>query len=520
MGGEVMEDSSGKRANDNKDSKSLKDDIGKYALTKSLKENIELFKDNILKSHDTVIYREFKNKNTALKFCLIFIDGMTDREIINENVIYPLMTDPFNIESKDMIDYIKEEVLIIDDLSESSKVEKILKLLLYGDTLLLIEDFDEGIILNTKSWETRSISEPQSETVVKGPREGFNESLNINMSLIRRRINSPNLKFEIQEIGVRTSTRVCIGYVEGIVNPKILKELKLRLDKIDIEGFFSSGTLQEFINDRPLSPFKTIGNTERPDVAASKLLQGRIIILCDGSPTVLTLPFLFIENFQINEDYYDSFIYASINRILRLIAFILTISTPGVYIAFVAFHKELIPTKLALSIYVSKQGVPLPTVVETLLMIIIFEIIREAGLRLPKHIGGTVSIVGALVLGDAAVNAKFVSAPIVIVTAIAGICGLILYEMNAGIIVSRLIFLILGSILGLYGVVFTLMGLVIHLMSLKSFGIPYMMKLIDLDKYNIRDSSIRAPWWILKYRTEFIAKDEVRSKDYIKRRYK
>ncbi|MBU3206768.1 spore germination protein [Clostridium algidicarnis] len=503
---------------DNKDSNSLKEDIGKYYLTKSLQENINLFKSDILKLDDTVIYREFKNKKGDLKFCLIFIDGMADREIINENIIWPLMKEDFNEQLNDMIDYVKEEVLIIDDVIKTNEVEDILKSFLYGDTLLLVDGFNEGLLLNTKGWQTRAIAEPPSETVVKGPREGFNESLNINMSLIRRKINSPNLKFQRKEIGVRTNTKICIIYMEGIVNTKILEELTNRLDKIDVEGVFGTGQIQEIISDNPLSPFKTIGNTERPDVIAAKLLQGRIAILCDGSPMAITLPYLFIEHFQINEDYYDNFIYASINRILRVVAFIITVATPGVYVAFIAFHKELIPTKLALSIYAAKQGVPLPTVIETLLMIIVFEIIREAGLRLPKHIGAAVSIVGALVLGDAAVNAKFVSAPIVIVTAIAGICELILYEMNSGIIISRFIFLILASLLGLYGVIFASMGLILHLMSIKSFGIPYMLNLIDLDKYNIRDAGIRAPCWLLKYRTKFIARDKVRSKNYINRR--
>lgn len=306
--------------------------------------------------------------------------------------------------------------------------------------------------------------------------------------------------------------------MDDIVNPKILKELENRLNKIDIEGIFSTGTMQELIRDNPMSPFSTIGNTERPDVVASKLLQGRIAILCEGSPTVLTLPYLFIEQFQINEDYYDNFIYASVNRILRVIAFILTITIPAIYVAFTTFHKEMIPIKLAFSIYLAREGVPLPTSIEAILMVITFEIIREAGIRLPKHIGSTVSIVGALVLGDAAVNAKFVSAPIVIVAAIAGISELVLYELRTAIVIWRFIFLILASILGLYGVIFAGMALVIQLMSIKTFGIPYMLKLIDLDKYNIVDATIRAPWWLLKYRTKFISKDRVRLKDYIKRR--
>ncbi|RXI47217.1 spore germination protein [Clostridium tetani] len=502
----------------NKSNNISEDNTKEYVIKKSLKENIELFKNNIFPGDNTIIYRQFKNKNSQLKFCVIFIDGMVNTEIINENILPQLMNTTVNSKSKNLINCIKEEVLIVNEVKESNRLEDILSSLLMGKSILFIDGFEKVLILNTMQWEKRSIEEPQGESVVKGPREGFNESLITNISLIRRRIKSQELKLQFKEIGVRTKTTICIAYMDDIVNPKILKELENRLNKIDIEGVFSTGTMQELIRDNPMSPFNTIGNTERPDVVASKLLQGRIAILCEGSPTVLTLPYLFIEQFQVNEDYYDNFIYASVNRILRIIAFILTITIPAIYVAFTTFHKEMIPIKLAFSIYLAREGVPLPTSIEAILMVITFEIIREAGIRLPKHIGSTVSIVGALVLGDAAVNAKFVSAPIVIVAAIAGISELVLYELRTAIVIWRFIFLILASILGLYGVIFAGMALVIQLMSIKTFGIPYMLKLIDLDKYNIVDATIRAPWWLLKYRTKFISKDRVRLKDYIKRR--
>lgn len=470
-----------------------KDNTKEYVIKKSLEENTELFKNNIFPGDNTIIYRQLKNKNSQLKFCLIFIDGMVNTKIINENILYQLMNTSIKLKDKNLIKYIKEEVLIVNEVTETNSIKEVLSSLLIGKSILLVDGLDRALILNTMQWEKRSIEEPQGETIVKGPREGFNESLITNLSLIRRRINSSELKFHFKEMGVRTKTKICIAYMDGIVNKKILNELGDRLNKIDIEGFFSTGTIQEFIRDNPLSPFNTIGNTERPDVVASKLLQGRIALLCEGSPTVLTLPYLFIEHFQVNEDYYDNFLYASINRFLRIIAFILTITIPAIYVAFVTFHKEMIPIKLAFSIYLAREGVPLPTAIEAILMLITFEIIREAGIRLPKHIGATVSIVGALVLGDAAVNAKFVSAPIVIVTAIAGISELILYELRTGVIVWRFIFLILASILGIYGVIFAGMALIIQLMSIKTFGIPYMLKLIDLEKYNIVDSTIRAP---------------------------
>ncbi|GAA0787575.1 spore germination protein [Hathewaya limosa] len=491
-----------------------------YTLKKSLQQNIDLFKNIIFFNDDSIVYRVFKNRTTGLKFCLIFVEGMTDKKIVNENIIFELISNTFTACEEDVLKYIQEEVVIVDETKISCDTEQIVSSILYGSTLLIVEGLDKGLILNTLGWKTRAIDEPQSETILSGPREGFNESISINISLIRRRINSPSLKFEFSEIGVRTKTKICIAYMEDIVQPKILQEVRNRLSQLDIEGIFSANSLKEFIKDDVLSPFKTVGTTERPDVVASKMLQGRIAILGDGSPVVLTVPYLFVEHFQIDEDYYENFTYASVNRIIRIIAFILTISASAIYIAFTTFHKELIPTKLAMSIYASRQGVPLPAALETFVMLIMFEIIREAGIRLPKHIGSAVSIVGALVLGDAAVNAKFVSSPVVIVTAITGISELVLYEMRACVIIIRIIFLIFASFFGIYGVIFSTMGLFIHLMATKSFGIPYMLKFIDLNNENIRDSAIRSPWNILKYRTKFICKDRIRIKNYKKRRNK
>ncbi|MBV1821320.1 spore germination protein, partial [Bacteroidales bacterium MSK.15.36] len=393
----------------NKNNNINKGNIKEYVIKKSIEKNIELLKNNIFSGDDTVIYRKFKNKNSQLKFCIVFIDGMVNTGIINQNILPQLMNTSIKFKSKNLINYIKEEVLIVNEVQETNSIKEMLSSLLVGKSILLVDGLDKVLILNTMQWEKRSIEEPQGETIVKGPREGFNESLITNLSLIRRRINSSELRFQFKEIGIRTKTKICVVYMDGIVNKKILNELEDRVNKIDIEGFFSTGTIQEFIRDNPLSPFNTIGNTERPDVVASKLLQGRIALLCEGSPTVLTLPYLFIEHFQVNEDYYDNYLYASINRFLRIIAFILTITIPAIYVAFTTFHKEMIPTKLTFSIYLAREGVPLPTAVEAILMLITFEIIREAGIRLPKHIGSTISIVGALVLGDAAVNAKFVS---------------------------------------------------------------------------------------------------------------
>ncbi|HEX3032338.1 MAG TPA: spore germination protein, partial [Bacillota bacterium] len=335
---------------------------------------------------------------------------------------------------------------------------------------------------------------------VRGPREGFGESMIVNVSLLRRKIRNSDLKFQFREIGRRTRTSCCIVYVEGIASEKVLQELNRRLDKIDIDGIYSSGMIQELIKDSPYSIFETVGNTERPDVLAARLLEGRIGLIVDGSPFVLTVPFIILEYFQVNEDYSQNFIFSSINRLLRISGAILAISVPAFYIALTTYNQETIPTPLLLSISASREGVPFPTMVEALLMLLVFEILREAGTRMPENIGQTVSIVGALVLGQAAVEARLISAPMVIVTALTGIASLMLSGFMGISLILRVIFLLLAGFMGLYGWMFGLVGLVIYLMGMRSFGVPYLLNVMAIREQDVKDTIIRAPWWMMSTR--------------------
>ena len=485
----------------------------KSQLTYSLNDNIELFK-NKFANDGTVIYRLFENRNASVKYCLIFINGMCNNEVINENIVRPIMdnSEVVDPDSKNLIEIIMNRILIIGEVVKESKLDEIIKALVYGDTILLIDGCNGVLVINTKGFPVRNIEEPMSETIVKGPREGFTESVIVNLSLIRKKIRTSDLKFKMKVIGERTKTTIYICYIEGLAKEEILEELERRLDQIKIDGVIGSGGIEEFIRDEPLSPFATIGSSERPDTIAGKLLKGRIAIISDGTPVVLTLPFIFLEQFQINEDYYDSFFMASINRLVRIIGFLLTTSVPAIYIALTTFHQEMVPTTLLIGIYQAREGVPFPTVVEAMLILFAFEILREAGLRLPKHVGQAVGIVGALVLGDAAVNANIISAPMIIVGAITGISSFLLPQMLGALIVVRVIFLILSSVLGLYGYIFGVIGLFIHLMSMKSYGIPYTTNIYPTELKDFQDMAIRSPWWLMNYRTKLIAKDSLRQK--------
>ncbi|SHJ64082.1 spore germination protein [Tepidibacter formicigenes] len=478
-------------------------------LSKSIEDNINMFKEN-LAGIETIKYRKLKNKKVnKFNYCIIYVDEMVKKEILNEYIMQPLMTQEIK---KNNADEILEEIIFAAEASKEKNVNYLIDKILYGHVVILVDGIDEAISVSAQGWERRAITEPESEVVVRGPREGFTESISTNLGLIRRKVINSDLKLKFKTIGNCTKTKVCICYIESIASPKILKELEYRLDKIDIDGVLESGYIEELIKDEPLSPFKTIGHTERPDVVVANLLEGKIALVVDGTPVVLTLPFLFMEYFQSNEDYYNNFIYASINRIIRYIGFFLTTSIPAIYLALVTYHQEMIPTPLLIGISAAREGIPFPTIFEAMAMIFVFEVLREAGIMLPKPIGATISIVGALVLGEAAVNARFISAPMVIIIAMTGISSFLTPKMLGPTLIIRTIFLLLASFLGLYGYIFGVIGLFIHLMSIRSFGVPYMLNLGSIDTQDLKDTTIRAPWWYMHYRPKLIANKNLERK--------
>lgn len=484
------------------------------SLSPSLEHNINIFKQ-IFVEDNTVILRQFQSGgDNTYNFCAIFIEYMVDKNIINEHIIKPIMSYELDqSQCNNLIGVVENNIIGVSELKKSTNLNEIVDALVYGSTILLIASSQEALIVDTIGWKMRSIEEPSSESTVRGPRDGFTESLNINLSLIRRRIKTTSLKFKFKELGTRTKTKICICYIEGLAQEKILQEIINRLDSIQIDGILESGYIEELIRDASLSPFRTIYSTERPDVVASKLLEGRFAIICDGTPFSLTMPFIFLEHFQANEDYYNNYIFSSFNRFLRWFGLFLTTSTPALYISLVNFHQELIPTQLLISITSARQGVAVPTIVEVLSMAILFEILREAGTRIPKTIGQAVSIVGALILGEAAVTARFISAPIVMITAVTGISNFLIPQFS-GVIVIRIMFLIMSSILGFYGYIFTLIALIIYMTSLRSFGVPYML---DTGKgpitaENLKDTYIRSPIWLMRTRPRIISKELKRQK--------
>lgn len=442
--------------------------------------------------------------------CIAFVKGLVSIELVNKHITEPLMhADP--PEKGDITDFLLQSIIIADEVGRHTELSTMANAVTEGDTILFVEGCQCALTFNTKKWSLRAITEPEAEKVIKGPREGFNESLIVNLGLIRRKLNTPDFKTTYRKLGTRTNTTTCLCYLQSLANQAVIDEMNHRLDSINIDSMLSVNYIDEMIRDSPMSMFPTMGTTERPDVVAAKLLEGRVAVLIEGCPCGLTAPFIGIENFQAAEDYYSSFWMTSIGRMMRILGFIFTITVPAIYLALTTIHQEMVPTTLLLAINASRQQVPLPSVVELTVMLVAFEILREAGARLPAFLGQSLSVVGGIIIGQAAVEARLISAPIVIVVSFAGITGLLVPKLEGPTFILRLVFVFLAGILGFYGLMFGLTAMFLHLAGIRSFGVPYMYGAVPLNMQEFKDTVIRAPWWHMVMRPRHIsAKDSVR----------
>ncbi|WRS27688.1 spore germination protein [Oscillospiraceae bacterium MB08-C2-2] len=482
------------------------------ALEESLEKNISSFKEYLGTSEDVKYHAFSFGRNLEFNGTLLFLDGMVSSDTITQSILKPLISNKEISRKKDDIQSmqdIQKSMLCSGDVVCQKEFAKLLDGLLSGDTIFLLDGFPQGLVISTRNWDKRSVTEPQTESVVRGPREGFTENFRTNTSLMRRRLKSHRLRMEHMVIGEKTSTSVCIVYIEGVAKPEIVKTLRQRLAQVHVDSILDASYLEEYIEDSHFSVFSTVNYTEKPDVAAAKILEGRVGIITDGSPFMLTVPALFIESFQTAEDYYIRPFYASITRLMRFLAYAISIFAVPIYIALTTFHQELIPTTLLITIASAREGTPFPALMEALIMVLSFEILREAGLRLPRPVGQSVSIVGALVMGDAAVSAGLVGAPMVITVAITAVAGFIIPSQIDSITILRIIMMLLASMLGGFGIAVGLLGVLVHLAVLKSFGVPYCGAVIP--SRDQQDTFIRLPLWMMIKRPETIAgRDEVR----------
>lgn len=378
--------------------------------------------------------------------------------------------------------------------------------ILSGYAVIMVDGMGKALSLEIGNIEKRSITEPSTQTIIRGPKEAFTEDLSTNISLVRKRLKNPHLKFESFYIGRDTKTTVVIGYMDTITNQDILDEVRKRVKKIDIGGIFDSGNIEELIVDKNFTPFPLTFNTERPDSISAHLMDGKVGIFVDGSPFALAMPSVLTDFFQSPEDYYQPFLMSSFVRMIRYVSFMIALILPSLYVALSTFHQELMPTQLLISIQAQREGVPFPAVIEIFVMELTFEIMREAGVRMPRAVGQTVSIVGALVIGQAAVEAGLVSNVLVIIVAFTAIASFVspIYNFSISTRLLRFILILFAAIFGLYGVLLFLILMVIHLVSLRSFGVPYLAPVAPFSIQNQDDIFIRLPGWFNKQRPTYL----------------
>jgi spore germination protein KA len=472
-----------------------------------LSRRLELIKERLGESSDIVI-REFSSSNNRVNFAIIFIDGLSDKKIIQDHIIRPIQSEQISaryaahLSPHNALEILRDHITSGSELTEAPNLTQALKMVLSGDPALMIDGEQKILVYGARSWQGRTVAEPETEAAVRGPREGFTETLRTNTSLLRRRIRHENLRMETMKAGRRTATDIVLVYIHDIVNPHTLGQVRTRIAAIDTDSILESGYIEEFIEDAPLSIFPQIEHTERADKAAAAILDGRILVLVDNTPHALIVPTTFFQFIQASEDYYERPYVGFALRILRLFVLNVALMLPAIYVSVITFHQEMLPTPLLISILAAREGIPFPAVAEALLMESMFEVLREAGVRLPKTVGQAVSIVGGLVIGDAAIRAGIVSPAMVIVVAATAISTFAIPAFNASITLRVLRFplIVLGGFMGLYGVMFGLLIILIHLAGLQSFGVPYLSPLVHGTADDMVKTFARPFWWMTNKR--------------------
>jgi spore germination protein len=471
-------------------------------LTGVLDEDISTIQKVLGNSFDIKSVK-FSIQSYGYEGAFLYIEELKAVRTLNESTYLGTLT-PETIQS---------EVLTVSETTMEHTLHKIISNILQGMTVILSTSFTEVIVLNTRSMPQRSIEAPSTESVVRGPRDGFVETLLLNLGLVRKRLRDPDLQIDYFKIGKRSQTDVVLMSINGLTNPDIVSEVKKRLDKIDIDSVQESGVIEQLIEENSTSPFPQIQVTERPDTVAGSLAEGRVAILIDHTPFVLIAPLTINSFYQSSEDYYERWGYSSLIRILRIFAAFNALFLPSIYVALISYHQGLIPTDLVISLAGSREGVPFPSIVEALAMEITIEILREAGVRLPTPVGQAVGIVGGLVIGESAVSAGLVSPMMVIVVALTAISSFALpqYSVGVSLRILRFPFMVSAALLGLYGIVIALLLVSIHLIRLKSFGVYYLEPLIPYRPSDWKDMFIRAQTKKLNKRPEMLApQDEKR----------
>ncbi|WFR65509.1 spore germination protein [Paenibacillus amylolyticus] len=491
-------------------------ETGHYAnikLTGKYNTDLISVRESFGKNADVHI-REFVIRGTNTRAAVMYTEGLVDQELIDDHLITPLMLEgvpelkqegfvhPDNVNQ--LAEYLKNQLLPVSQIQETQSLQELGLGVLVGKNALIIDGIPVAMLIGTAKGKTRSIDEPLSEGLLRGPRIGFTEELSDNTGILRRYGSDQSLFIQKYEVGSRIKKDLAIAYIQDIADPNLIAEVRKRIEEMDMDSMLESGYVEQLIEDNTLSPFQQILNTERPDRVIAALLEGRVAILLDGTPFVLVVPVTFSMLLQSPEDYYERWIPGTFLRVLRFMSAMLALLAPALYVSFISFHPGLIPTKLVLTIIETRTGVPFPSIIEVLIMELSIEILREAGIRLPKPIGPAMGIVGGLIIGQAAVQAGIISQFLVIVVAVTAISSFTIPVYSAGLTLRILRFAAMFSaaILGLFGVVMFFLLVCTHLARLSSFGVPYVAPAVPYHLSDWKDFVIRAPLNMMRRRPD------------------
>ncbi|WP_337912657.1 spore germination protein [Cohnella zeiphila] len=470
-------------------------------ISGNLEENEAYLKEQFDPCSDIVMRTYILNDGS--KLLLLYIDGMIRLQSIEDNVLRPLINNglPQGIDRiRSLAEMLGREWLPLTNVKTEQTLEGLIQHILKGSLALLVDGMASSLIAQVQDFETRSVQEPKKESTLRGSKEGFVENIRTNTSMIRRRIVHPDLKMESFTIGRYTQTEVVLAYIRGLASEKVLAEVREKLGRIEADGIIDSSYIEEWIENSSFSIFPQIQNTERPDIAAVSLLEGKVVLITNGTPFALILPVTFWSGLQSADDYFERFVFIILTRLIRYTLTFVSLALPAIYVALSTFHPDMIPSSLMINIATARESSPFPTVIELFLMMFIFDGLQEAGVHLPNQLGPVVSIIGALVIGQAAVEAGLISTPIIIVISLTGVAAYTIprYSSTLPFRLIRYLLLIVSGLLGFVGFTFGIIFLLIHLVMLESFGTPYLSPVAPFDGKRIKDVVIRYPFWAKK----------------------
>lgn len=481
-----------KRAINQTYEKDKKPETPKVDINKALQENLDYIREKFGVSFDLMIKPAKIGENKA---AFVICDGMCDMMFISESVVKPIMCSAGLPKEPDLLLESVSQSLITDiEMSTVFTLNSAIEKLTSGFVVLFVDGADKALAMGVQGYKTRGIDEPSLETQERGSREGFTENFKTNVGMLRRRLKTPNAQFEMLKLGNSSNTNVYLCYMTDRVEGAVLNEVKRRLKSAELDTVFESGYLQAFLDYDGASFFSAVGVTERPDTLCAKMAEGKVGVIVDGTPFALVVPYLFIENFHTLDDYANRPYYTTFMRLLKVFAFVISIFIPGLYVAVTMYHQEMLPPSVLFDIYSAHAKTPFPIVVEALIIHFIYEIMREAGLRLPKSVGHAVSIVGGLVIGEAAVKAGLIAPSMLIVVALTALASFVVPQLYQPISLLRLIFIIVGGVTGLFGIVICSGMLIVNMCSISPYGVPFLSPLTPFELAGVRDTFYRASW--------------------------